>query len=70
MEIGKFNEYRGYTGSIEYYYEDKIYYGSLLNIKDLVNYEADTMENLYNEFHNAVDDYIEFKRNINEEKYV
>ena len=64
MKFGVFNEYKGFTGSIEYSFEDKCHYGRLLNISDLVNYEADTIEDLYEEFCKAVDDYIELKKGV------
>lgn len=58
MKIGTFVEYKGYAGSIEYSTEDKIYYGSLLDIRDFISYEADTIEELFEEFHKTVDDYL------------
>ena len=61
--IGQFVEYKGYVGSIKYSPEDKLYYGSLL-IDDFVNYHADNLIDLEKEYHNAVDDYIEFKKEI------
>ena len=64
MLIGQFKEYKGYVGSIEYSVEDSIHYGKLLNIKDLVNYEAGNITDLEKEFHKAVDDYIEFKKEL------
>ena len=67
MQIGRFKEYKGYVGSIEYSVEDSIHYGKLLNIKDLVNYEADNIIDLEKQFHEAVDDYIEFKKEIGKE---
>lgn len=62
--IGQFMEYKGYVGSIEWDSEDKIYYGKLLNINDLVNYHADDIIALNEHYHEAVDDYLEFKRQI------
>ena len=67
MKIGRFKEYKGYVGSIEYSVEDSIHYGKLLNIKDLVNYEADNIIDLEKQFHEAVDDYIEFKKEVGKE---
>ena len=57
-----FKEYKGYTGSIEYDVEDKIHYGKVLftNKNHLVNYEAENIVELEEEFHKAVDDYLEF----------
>lgn len=62
--VGQFVEYKGYVGSIEYSVEDDIYYGSLLNIKDFVNYEGNNIEELYEYYREAVDDYIELKKEI------
>jgi predicted HicB family RNase H-like nuclease len=49
--------YRGYTGSVEYSVEDKMYYGQILNTRDLIQYEAETLGKLKTEFEDAVDDY-------------
>jgi predicted HicB family RNase H-like nuclease len=51
-------EYNGYTGSVEYSAEDECLYGKLLNIRDLVNYEAEDVKSLKAEFEAAVDDYL------------
>lgn len=67
MRIGQFIEYKGYVGSIEYDPEDKIYYGELLNIDDFVNYQGDDVLELYKSYQNAIDDYIEFKKEIGKE---
>ena len=64
MRIRHFVEYKGYIGSIEYDPEDKLHYGSLLNIDDLVNYQANNVIDLEKQFHNAVDDYIEFCKEV------
>ena len=67
MIIGYLDEYRGYFGSIEYEPEDKLHYGSLLNIDDFVSYHADNIIDLEKQFHNAVDDYIEFCKEVGKE---
>ena len=67
MKIGNFTEYKGYTGSIEYDYNDHIYYGSLTNTKDLVSYHGNNPLELYEDFKIAVDDYIEFCKEIGKE---
>ena len=63
-EIGKFVEYKGYVGSIECDVEDRIYFGKLLDIEDLVNYEAKDITTLFEEYCKAIDDYIEFKGKV------
>lgn len=65
MIVGQFIEYKGYIGSIEYNPGDKkAYYGSLLNTKDFVNYCANNLFELEQEYHSAIDDYIAFKEKI------
>lgn len=67
MRIGTFTEYKGYTGSIEFSVEDGKYYGKLLNIDNtLANYSENTIEELYSEFKNTVNHYIEMKKMIAE----
>lgn len=61
-------KYKGYTGSIEYSSHDGCFYGKIENIEDLVNYEGQTLEELKNSFHEAVDDYIEFCKKVKESK--
>ena len=64
MLIGRFMEYKGFVGSIEFDAINKIYHGKLLNIEDLVNYQADNIINLHEQYHLAIDDYIEMKEEI------
>ncbi len=69
MIIGYFTKYKDYTGSIEYDQEDKLHHGKLMYIKDLVCYHADNIVDLEKHFREAVDDYIDFKKEIMGEKY-
>lgn len=64
MRIGTFSDYKGYLGTIKYNEESNMYRGSLINVNDLVNYQAYTLDDLYNEFKYAVDDYLDFKEEI------
>lgn len=50
--------YRGFTGSVEYSEEDGVFHGKLLDIRDLVTYEADSISELNSEFISVVDDYV------------
>jgi len=60
-------EYKGFKGSIEYSQKDKLFYGKIKNIKDLVNYESKTTEDIENAFKEAVNDYIETCKDIGKE---
>ncbi len=52
-------KYKGYVGSVEVDVDEGVFYGKLLHIRDLVNYEADTPGNLKIAFMEAVDEYLE-----------
>ena len=57
--MDKLLNYKGYHGSVEFDLNEKILYGKILHINDLVTYEAETVIELNNEFKAAVDDYLE-----------
>ena len=50
--------YRGLQGSADYDAEDEVWHGHILNIPDLVTYEAPAAEYLESSFQDAVDDYL------------
>lgn len=50
--------YKGYIADIEFSPEDGCFFGKLANIRDLVNFEADTAKGLVTAFQQAVDDYL------------
>lgn len=52
-------QYKGYFAKIEYSVEDHILYGKIEGIKDLVNFESESVVEIEQEFKNAVDDYLE-----------
>jgi len=51
-------QYKKYFGTVEHSVKDNCLYGKLAFIRDLVTYEAVTVESLVNEFQRAVDDYL------------
>ena len=64
MRVGQFAPYKGFVGSIEFDPEDGIYFGKILEISDFVNYQGNNIIELDESFHNAVDDYLEIKKEI------
>ena len=60
-------EYNGYIGSIEYSPEDKCFFGKLEMIDDLVTFEATAANELEENFHNAVDEYIQTCKELGRE---
>lgn len=53
-------KYKGYIGSVAYSEPDKVFFGKLEGIDDLVNYEGESVKELTDAFHEAVDDYLIF----------
>lgn len=51
-------EYKGYNGTVEYSAEDNCLFGKIIGINDLVNYEAESVNELKNVFNEAVEDYL------------
>ena len=52
-------KYKGYTGSVEYSEEDDCLFGKVQGMsKDSITYEGTTVEELTEDFHDAVDDYL------------
>ena len=52
-------EYKGYVGSVEFSVEDEILFGKVMGIRALISYEGKDVESLVNDFHEAVDEYLE-----------
>lgn len=60
-------EYHGYLGSAEISVEDGVLFGKLLFIRDTITYEATNVQDLEVAFREAVDDYLETCRELNDE---
>lgn len=52
-------QYKGYVGSVEFSEEDGIFYGKVMGIRSLISYEGENAQELLDDFHGAVDDYLE-----------
>ena len=56
--------YKGYSAKPEYSPEDKLFYGKILGIEDLVDFSSEDSRQIEAEFHAAVDDYLAFCEEI------
>ena len=53
-------EYKGYFGSVEYHSKEKCLYGKVLGMtKDCITFEGKTVNELENDFRNAIESYLE-----------
>ena len=59
--------YKGYSARPEYSSSDHIFYGTILGISDMVDFQSENARDLEGEFHKAVDDYLEFCKEIGKE---
>jgi len=57
-------EYKGYHTRIEYDFETRTLRGRIEGINDFVDFETEDISNVEKEFHNAVDDYLEFCKEV------
>ena len=57
-------EYKGYHTEIEIDFPSHLLHGKIEGIRDLVNFESETVSGIEREFHNAVDDYLEFLQEV------
>lgn len=60
-------KYKGYYAVVQYSAEDEVLYGKIEGINDLISFESDSISGIKSEFENAVDDYIEYCREIGKE---
>ena len=52
-------EHRGYVGSVEFNADDKVFFGKILGIKDLVTFEGESVSELEQSFHDMIEDYLQ-----------
>ncbi len=50
--------YKGYTGSVHYSDDDRVFFGKVEYIRSLVSYEGTDVDSLRQAFEEAVDDYL------------
>ena len=51
-------QYKGYIGSVEFSENDRVLFGKVQGIRSLISYEGTTVQELLDDFHGAVDDYL------------
>ena len=52
-------QYKGYVGSVEFSEDDGIFFGKVMGSRSLISYEGENAHDLIEDFHGAVDDYLE-----------
>ena len=57
--MNKTIQYKGYVGNVKFSEADGIFYGKVMGIRSLISYEGENAKELLDDFHGAVDDYLE-----------
>ena len=52
--------YKNYIGTVNFSEEDGVFFGKVIGISDSISFEGDSVAGLTEDFHNAVDEYLEF----------
>ena len=52
--------YKNYTGSVEFSEVDAVFHGKVIGIKALISFEGDSVNAIVNDFHKAVNEYLNF----------
>jgi len=58
--------YKGYSGQVSFDDEAKIFHGEVLDTKDVITFQGRSVDEIENAFHDSVDDYLEFCKDLNE----
>jgi predicted HicB family RNase H-like nuclease len=58
--VNNYLHYKEYIGSVEFSEEDAVFHGKVIGIKDLISFEGDSVSAITEDFHNAVDEYLDF----------
>lgn len=53
-------DYKGYEAVFNYDEEAKLYSGEVINTKDVITFQSESVSELEKAFHESVDDYLEF----------
>ena len=60
-------EYKGYIAKVEFDDEARTFHGEIINMRDVVTFEADCVNDLEREFYISVDDYLEYCEELGRE---
>ena len=53
-------EYKGYFAKVEFDDEAEVFHGEVINLRDVITFEGESVHDLREAFHESVDDYLEF----------
>jgi len=63
-------EYKGYLGKVEFDEDAAVYHGEVVNVRDVITFQAESLAELTKAFHDSVDEYLAFCTERGEESVV
>lgn len=60
-------KYKDYIGHVEFDESAEIFHGEVINTRDVITFQGDTVKSLKKAFKDSIDDYLEFCKERNEE---
>jgi predicted HicB family RNase H-like nuclease len=64
---GNLMQYKGYLGKVEFDAEAGLFFGEVINTRDVITFQGDCVEDLRKAFEDSIEDYLEFCAERNEE---
>jgi predicted HicB family RNase H-like nuclease len=53
-------EYKGYIGKVEFDDEAGVFHGEIINLRDVITFEGESVQELRQAFQESVEDYLQF----------
>ncbi len=60
-------EYKGYVAKVEFDDEADIFHGEVINLRDVITFEGQSVAELRQAFEDSIEDYLDFCRQRNED---
>ena len=60
-------QYKGYAGHVEFDDETGIFHGEVLDLRDVITFQGESVEEIERAFRESIDDYLEFCKERREE---
>jgi predicted HicB family RNase H-like nuclease len=62
--------YNGYIGNVEYDDEAEIFHGEVINTRDVITFQGNSMMGIEQAFRNSVQDYLEYCAKLGQQPHV
>ncbi len=57
-------EYKGYQGAVEFDYDAELFFGEVVDLRDVITFQGQTVEELDQSFRTSIDEYLQFCEEI------